>query len=188
MSAAKPESAAAAHASSGAGDAAGGDEDIERRVRRERRDCFFFVVACRFSASSAISAFDVTVRDWSHHAPAAAMTFSRTPTHVVARRPMAGIRKKPAAMAPAAAPAVFTAYSTPVSAAFRAYQSAAIGNVAPIAAAGTPSSARLIATRTSANCAGALPSAYAHASSGTDAASAAGKSSAHIATMISRTA
>jgi hypothetical protein len=45
----------------------------------------------------------------SHHAPAAATTFNTTPTYVVARRPIAGIRKKPAAIAPAAAPAVFDA-------------------------------------------------------------------------------
>jgi hypothetical protein len=41
--------------------------------------------------------------------PAAATRFSATPTHVVARRPMAGMRKKPAAIAPLAAPAVVTA-------------------------------------------------------------------------------
>jgi hypothetical protein len=75
-----------------------------------------------------------------------------------------------------------------VSAALRAYQSAAIGNVAPIAAAGTPNSARLIATRTSANRAGASPSAYAHASAGTVAASAIGRSSALAAATISRIA
>jgi hypothetical protein len=48
-------------------------------------------------------------RDTSHQAPLAAIRFRRTPTPVVARRPTAGIRKNPAAIAPAAAPAVFTA-------------------------------------------------------------------------------
>src|SRR6185436_7820407 len=52
----------------------------------------------------------------SHHAPAAAATFNPTPTHVVARRPSAGIRRNPAPMAPSAAPAVFAAYSSPASA------------------------------------------------------------------------
>jgi hypothetical protein len=75
-----------------------------------------------------------------------------------------------------------------VSAALRAYQSVAIGKVAPIAAAGTPRSARLMATRTSANRTGAVPSAYAHASAGNVAASASGRSSALIATTISRIA
>src|SRR5471030_1917288 len=187
MSAAKPESPAAAQARPGAGDTPGKN----RGARRERGGsalAFFFFekdVSAVFAISAVFSDCD---RDASHHAPPAAVRFSATPTQVVARRPIAGIRKNPAATAPAAAPVVFIAYSTPVSAAFRAYQSAAIGNVAPMAAAGMPRSARLIATRRTANCAGAPPSAYAQASAGTVAASAIGSSSAQTATTISRSA
>ena len=75
-----------------------------------------------------------------------------------------------------------------MSAASRANQFVAIGNVAPIAAAGTPTSARLMTTRTIANRAGAAPSAYAHASAGTDAWSANGSASAVVATSNSRIA
>src|SRR5713226_2614303 len=179
MSAAKPESAAAVQARAGAGAAS-----IERKGRKAREE---FVLGCVFAGSAGFT-FHVAGRDASHSAPAAATRFNATPTQVVARRPIAGIRKKPAAIAPAAAPAVLAAYSTPVSAAPLANQPAAIGNVAPIAAAGTPSSARLIATRTTANCAGAVPSAYAHARAGTDEASARGSRSAEPATTSSRTA
>src|SRR6266849_3827920 len=161
MSAAKPESAAAVQARAGAG-----ATSIERKGRKAREE---FVLG-RVFAGSAVSALIVVDRA-SHSAPPAAATFNAMPTHVVARRPIAGIRKKPAAIAPTAAPPVLAAYSTPVSAAALANQPAAIGNVAPIAAAGTPSRARLIATRTTANCAGAVPSAYAHARAGTDEAS-----------------
>src|SRR5437763_68016 len=97
--------------------------------------------------------------------------FSAAAMNVAPRRPTAGIRKKPAAMAPAAAPAVFAAYGAPASTAVRANQAAASGNVAPIAADGIPRSVRLIATRTNANLAGAPPSAYAQRSAGTQAAS-----------------
>jgi hypothetical protein len=123
-----------------------------------------------------------------HQAPAAATAFNATPTHVVARNPSAGIRRKPAPIAPMAAPAVFTAYSRPVSAETLAYQVVAIGNVAPMAAAGRPMRMRLIATRTMPKRVGAVPSAYAHASAGTDAASATGRISAAAATASSSTA
>ena len=96
---------------------------------------------------------------------------SATPTQVVPRMPSAGISQKPAAVAPSAAPDVFAAYNAPAPAAavsarssrdvafIDAIQAAAIGNVAPMAAAGTPSSARLSVRRTRANRAGASPSA-----------------------------
>jgi hypothetical protein len=71
----------------------------------------FFGFEKETSAVFALSAvpFDRDTCDESHQAPLAAMRFSSTPTQVVARRPIAGIRKKPAAIAPRAAPAVFTA-------------------------------------------------------------------------------
>ena len=59
-----------------------------------------------------------------------------------------------------------------------ANHAAAIGNVAPIAAAGTPRSPAHSSARTMPNRAGASASSYAHASSGTNAASIAGSASA----------
>src|SRR5262249_16661968 len=105
----------------------------------------------------------------SKSAPAAAVTFNPTPTQVVPCRPSVGTSQKPAASAPSAAPAVFDAYRYPAPEkdarplSYDASQPAAIGKVAPIAAAGTPRSARLMTTRTMAKRAGAAPSAYAHA-------------------------
>jgi hypothetical protein len=149
------------HASTGAGfttlERKGEDEDdVERGTRGTRRVFLFFDLSVVFSARSAISALIVVGTEASQSAPPAAMTFKSTPTHVVPRRPSAGISQNPAAIAPTAAPAVFAAYSRPVS---PASQFAATGKVAPIAAAGTPSSARLMATRTSAKRPGAAPSA-----------------------------
>src|SRR5437773_7596246 len=103
MSAAHPESAAAAHASTGAECET---TTLEREARKARKECFW--ESC--FAGSAGFAFRVVGCDASHHAPPAATRFSATPTHVVARRPIAGIRKKPAAPAPAAAPTVLPAY------------------------------------------------------------------------------
>src|SRR6516165_9706943 len=91
----------------------------------------------------------------SHNAPAAAPAFSATPTRVVPRKPSRGINQNPAASAPAAAPAVFAAYRRPASAAVRENQLAAIGKVAPMAAAGAPSRTRLRMTRMSAKRSGA---------------------------------
>jgi hypothetical protein len=153
---------------------------------------FFGFLRGFFSATSAGSA----VSDFapSHNAPAAAATFSPTPTQVVPRRPSVGTSQKPAASAPSAAPAVFDAYSDPVpekearSLSRDASQAAAIGKVAPIAAAGMPRSARLITTRTIAKRAGAAPSAYAQARSGVDALNATGRRSAVTATRISSAA
>src|SRR6267378_6476747 len=99
MSAAHPESAAAAHASTGAGCET---TTLEREARKARKE--FFLESC-----FAGFAFRLVGCEASHHAPAPATRFSATPTHVVARRPIAGIKKKPAATAPAAAPAVLTA-------------------------------------------------------------------------------
>src|SRR5438046_2326805 len=47
--------------------------------------------------------------DDNQKAPAAAPMLSATPTHVVPRRPNAGISQKPAATAPSVAPPVFAA-------------------------------------------------------------------------------
>ena len=102
--------------------------------------------------------------------------------------------QKPAPSAPSAAPAVFDAYNGPApdeetrASLCDATQAAAIGNVAPIAAAGIPRSARLIATRTIAKRAGAMPSAYAQASIGVATFNARGRRSAVTAIRISRTA
>src|SRR5215212_11943878 len=91
--AANPETAAAVHASPGEGGAT-----VERKGREARREVFL-----DFSfANSAGFAFPSSDREASHHAPVAAIRFSITPTQVVARRPIAGIRKNPAAIAPAA--------------------------------------------------------------------------------------
>jgi hypothetical protein len=87
--------------------------------------------------------------------------------HVVERMPITGSSQNPAAIAPAAAPAVFAAYRNPAAlAALRsdrppepANQAAAMGKVAPIAAAGRVSRPRLSATRMAANRAGPFPSA-----------------------------
>src|SRR5947208_1422162 len=142
----------------------------------------------------------IASRRESHSAPRAAAPLSATPTQVVARRPTAGSNQNPAPIAPAAAPAVFAAYRTPASAADRllagafivTYAStnhdAAIGNVAPMAAAGTASSARLSVTRTSPNRTGASPSAYAHAITGSNSFRIAGSAMAISATTISSTA
>src|SRR4051812_6828147 len=107
-----------------------------------------------FSAGSAGSAGSApNVLFESHHAPPATTRFRLTPTHVVARKPSVGTRKNPAPIAPTAAPAVLAAYSTAAGFPLRAddaepaNQAAAIGKVAPIAAAGTPTRNRLIATR-----------------------------------------
>src|SRR5438067_1138110 len=132
MSATKPETAAALHARPGR---AGimrtfGSALLDRRSRAGVKAC----TTGLFHAS--------------HNAPAAASAFKITPTNVVPRTPIAGISQKPAAIAPAAAPAVLAEYSTPTSAAAAlsvgsgfsrtaaANHRAAIGNVAPIAAAG----------------------------------------------------
>src|SRR6478672_9286837 len=110
---------------------------------------------------------------------------SPTPTQVVPRRPSVGMSQKPAASAPSAAPAVFDAYSDPAPEkeawlwSCDASQPAAIGKVAPIAAAGTPRSARR---------AGAAPSAYAHARAGIALVNASGSRSAVAATRSSSAA
>src|SRR2546426_1059924 len=185
MSATTPEPAAALHARPGCG-----GDDGKRRAR-------FGVF---FSAGAAVSALIVVAVRASHSAPAAASAFKATPMSVVPRTPTAGISQKPAAITPAAAPAVLAEYSAPTSAAiavfsdtspdtvrlkadptalvFWAKHRAAIGNVAPMAAAGMRTSTRLSARRTAAKRAGAVPSAYAHASAGTHAASSAGSASA----------
>src|SRR5216683_1605938 len=136
----------------------------------------------------------------SHNAPRAAAPLSPTPIQVVPRRPTAGMNQKPAPIAPAAAPAVLAAYRTPASAEERGAafglslavtsenHEAAIGNVAPIAAAGTASNARLSVMRTNANRTGASPSAYAHAIAGSSPRRSAGSTIAISATMISRVA
>ena len=75
--------------------------------------------------------------------------------------PNAGIRKKPASNAPAAAPTVFAAYNTPASLAAcearRTVQREAIGNVAPMAAAGATSRSVLETNRRVANIAPPFP-------------------------------
>src|SRR5438132_4715716 len=112
-SAANPDSAAAAHASSGDGERAStfNPPSLPRARRELRRG------RLRVTAETVVCAGASGVSRDSHRAPAAATTFSVTPTYVVARRPTAGIRKNPAATAPPAAPAVFAAYRIPVSAA-----------------------------------------------------------------------
>src|SRR5262249_20604248 len=137
---------------------------------------FFWFVG--FSVSAASSACDERAIQT---APTAAVAFSATPTQVVPLTPIAGINQNPAATAPSAAPAVLAAYRTPASVVTGEYHDAAIGNVAPMAAAGAPRSSRLIATRTIASRAGVWPSAYAHTSVGSAARSANGSSSAHAA-------
>src|SRR5262245_4301509 len=123
----------------------------------------------------------------SHQAPTAATTFNATPTQVVAFRPSAGMSQKPAATAPIAAPTVFAAYKA--AAELRAaVHAAAMGNVAPMAAAGMPTSVRLIRTRRSAKRVGAVPSAYAQARTGTVASSAKGSVRAQTAIAISSAA
>src|SRR5262245_38469180 len=102
--------------------------------------------------------------------------------------PIAGMRKKPAATAPRAAPAVFAAYKPPASAAPVEYHAAAMGKVAPIAAAGSPIRTRLVATRAIANRIGAPPSAYDHRSAGTHAARSIGRTTAIAAMAISSAA
>src|SRR5438093_2533328 len=102
MSATNPETAAALHARPGCG-----GDDGKRRAR--------FVVF--FSAGSAVSALIVVAARASHSAPAAASAFNATPMSVVPRTPIAGISQKPAAIAPAAAPAVLAEYNAPTSAA-----------------------------------------------------------------------
>src|SRR3954454_17118437 len=105
MRAANPESVAAEYASPGAGATVGAN----RGARGARGRSVLFFLRDGFSTISARAAAVSCPLVNSHHAPLAAITFSITPTQVVARSPMAGIRKKPAAIAPAAAPAVFTA-------------------------------------------------------------------------------
>src|SRR5262249_12909272 len=123
--------------------------------------------------------------------------------NVVPRTPIAGTSRKPAAIAPSAAPVVFAAYSAPASAAAPSFASdsrrslpapsapnhdAATGNVAPIAAARIPTSINPIAIRTTENRSGAEPSAYAQRRVGIQAASRSGSASAKIATANSRAA
>src|SRR5436190_8937353 len=139
----------------------------------------------RCAAGSAFSAFLVVT---SPSAPSALTTFSAPATSVAPRRPIAGIRKNPAASAPIAAPVVLAAYGVPASTAVGANHPAATGNVAPIAAAGIPSSTAVIAKRTTANLACASPSAYAQRNTGTDAARIVGSASAVTATKISSAA
>ena len=55
----------------------------------------------------------VVDRDASQSAPHAAVTFSLTPNHVVPRNPIEGMSQKPVASAPTAAPAVFAASQLP---------------------------------------------------------------------------
>src|SRR5687768_16619911 len=111
----------------------------------------------------------VAVRAMSH-APAAATTFNVMPTYVVPLTPSAGINEKPAKIAPAAAPSVFAAYNAPASCAavdaMRTIQRDAIGNVAPIHAAGTQSKPTLITSRSKAKVPPPAPSAYDAASNG----------------------
>src|SRR5439155_4142560 len=131
-------------ASPGAGFASSDEDNTERGARGARRDLALrFSSTALFSASSAGSAFNVCeCRAPSHSAPVAAATFSPTPTQVVPRRPSVGMSQKPAPSAPSAAPAGFDAYNDPApeeetrASLCDATQAAAIGNVAPIAAAG----------------------------------------------------
>ena len=146
-SATKPEMAAAVIATRGEGK---GGAAGARRDRSPRR-AFALEGAIVLRGSRASSAWMADPREAIHNAPAAAAPLSAAPAIVAPRRPIAGINQKPAAIAPAAAPAVFAAYSTPASAAAEAYQPVATGKVAPIAAAGMPTSTRLIVSRTIAN-------------------------------------
>ena len=57
----------------------------------------------------------ISIDSDNRHAPAAAITFISTPTHVAPARPSAGSRTNPAASAPIAAPIVLAAYMTPAS-------------------------------------------------------------------------
>src|SRR5205823_1222423 len=93
---AKPDRPAAAHASAGRGRIAG----------RKRRDPAASRVGPRGGSGATAS---TASRRASATAPSAAPTFNATPIHVVARMPSAGSSQKPAAIAPAAAPAVFAA-------------------------------------------------------------------------------
>ena len=131
--------------------------NVERGARSARRESLGLIFGfCGGCPASSVSI--VVGRDASQIAPPAATAFSAMPIHVVVRRPMAGRSQKPVATAPSAAPAVFAAYSTPASAVAPAYQPTAIGNVAPMAVAGTTRSATEISTRTAPNVAGARPS------------------------------
>ena len=108
---------------------------------------------------------------------------------VVSREPSAGRRMKDASAAPAAAPSVLAAYKPPAAPARRRgstiAQREATGNVAPRAAAGTPSSATTEQARTIPKESPPSPSAYAAASSGWSDARPAGTASAQAATMNS---
>ena len=103
--------------------------------------------------------------------------------------PRAGINENPARIAPAAAPSVLAAYNTPASwaavDAARTIHREAMGNVAPMQAAGTHSSSTLMTSLSSANVVPPAPSAYAAASSGRTATNANGISTARIAIAIS---
>src|SRR6266849_5146872 len=167
-SATKPEMAAAVYARRGLGDGV---------IDRTCFALFFGGPSVRAPRDAGEIAGGIAA---SQSAPAAASRFNTTPMDVEPRRPIVGMSQKPAAMAPIAAPAVFAAYTAPASAAvapeavLSANHAAASGKVAPIAAAGMPSSSRLSATRTAAKRNGAVASAYAHASAGTQAASPSG--------------
>src|SRR5262252_5019928 len=86
-----------------------------------RSDGIHFAIAARLYfpgfASAGSSGSALIVVDASHSAPPAEKRFRTIPTHVVARRPTAGMSQKPVAMAPSAAPAVLVAYNSPACAA-----------------------------------------------------------------------
>src|SRR5919204_3751184 len=111
MSATKPDTAAALHARPGRGTESN-RADVVRTFRSALRGRF----SCAGPKACTTAAFSACAFRASHSAPAAARTFSATPTNVVPRTPIAGISQKPAAIAPAAAPAVLAEYSAPTSA------------------------------------------------------------------------
>ena len=89
------------------------------------------------------------------HTAIAATQLAAIPTRVVPAIPSDGISTKPASSEPSAAPTVLTKYNALLcragSAASRAYQRIAIGNVAPSASAGTNTITRHDSTRTAGN-------------------------------------
>ena len=121
-------------------------------------------------------------------APAAAITFTRTPSQIVFAAPSAGRSTKPVATAPSAAPAAFEAYNTrsarpPRGSAW--HPRIAIGYVAPMRAAGIDTSARQKATLATAKIADG-PSPYKPPSIGPAARRTSGRAMAQAATSSSR--
>src|SRR5260221_1811121 len=101
-------------------------DNVERGACQPRGERLKLIVGFFAECSASLMSI-VAGRDASQNAPPAATTFSTTPSHVVARTPMAGMSQKPVAIAESAAPAVFAAYNCPASAVAIAYQPTAIG-------------------------------------------------------------